>query len=156
MEASYADENTPEADLIAAMGQIDRELATGQAQLDERRARQRAAIGQLKGMRAALSDLSWELEEVEQRLRDLQAQREGPSDPLAEREIASLLGKRAGLEERILAQMLSVDELAGAVSAEERLLPAALDEWAAHASALEAKRAQLAELLAQSGGPRDG
>ena len=153
MEASFAEENVPEAELVATLERLDRDLAAGQTQLDERRARQRAAIGQLKGMRAALSDLSWELEELEQRLHDLEAQREGPSDPLAEREIASLLGKRASLEERALAQMLNVDELAAAVAAEEQLLPAAIGEWAAHAAALQAQRAQIADLLARSAGP---
>src|SRR5215216_5459503 len=105
MEASFAYENLPEVELAAMLERLDGELAIGQAQLTERRGKQRAAISELKGMRAALSDLSWELEELEQRLRDLRTQPEGPDDPLAEREITSLLGKRAVLEERVLAQM---------------------------------------------------
>jgi len=129
------------------LDRLNRKLAAGQAQLHERQLHQRAAVGQLKGMRGALSDLAWELEELEQRLRDLQAQREGASDPLVEREIASIQRQRAALEERLLTQMLQVDELAASVAAEEQKLATASDEWSAREVALRAERAQITALL---------
>ena len=61
----------------------------------KQRAQCQAALREVKLARAAASDRSWDLADVEQRLRDLKEQREGPGDPLLEREIASLTGRRA-------------------------------------------------------------
>src|SRR6266540_2934176 len=96
MESSFAYENLSERELAETLDRLNQELAAGQAQIYGRRMQQRAAISQLKGMRGALSDLAWELEELEHHLRDLQAQREGPIDPLAEREqVVASLSRRA-------------------------------------------------------------
>jgi chromosome segregation ATPase len=152
MESSFVFENLSEHELAEALERLNQDLAAGQAQLDERRMHQRAAISRLKSMRGALSDLAWELEELEQRLRDLQAQREGPNDPLAEREIASIRGRRTALEEQLLRQMLEIDELAANIAAEEQLLATANDEWAARETALLAERARVAALVAQKTG----
>ena len=147
MESSPEREQSSAADRAAALAQIERELAEGQARLSERQLRQRAAISQLKGVRGALSDMAWELEELERRLDELQAQREGPDDPLAERELASMRGRRAALEEQLLAIMLQADQLAAEIAAEERALAEVSRAWAAHESELRAERDQLAMLL---------
>src|SRR5262245_52534066 len=152
MESSFGFENLSEQELLGALDRLNQALATGQAQLQDRRIQQRAAIGRLKGMRGAQSDLAWELEELEQRLRDLQAQREGPNDPLAEREIASIRRRRAALEEQLLMQMLEIDELAAKIAAEEQLLAAANDEWVARETILLTERKQIIDLLAQHHG----
>src|SRR6266498_3639024 len=131
MEASFGYENLSERELAETLDRLNQELAAGQAQLQDRHLQQHAAISRLKDIRGALSDLAWEIEELEQRLRDLQAQREGPDDPLAEREMASIRGRRAALEERLLAHMLQVDELAATSAAEEQALAIASDEWLA-------------------------
>ncbi len=125
MERSIGPENRTIVELADTLARIDQQLAAGRAQLQERRDHQRAAIGQLKSVRSTLSDLAWELEELEQRLRDLQAQREGPDDPLVEREVASMLARRAAFEEQLLTLMLQVDQLAADVAAEEQALAAA-------------------------------
>lgn len=152
MESSYAYENLSARELAETLDRLNRELAAGQAQLHERQTQQRAAISRLKGLRGALSDLAWELEELEQRLRDLQALREGPNDPLVEREIASIRGRRAALEEQLLTQMLQVDELAASIAAEEQQLAIAGDEWLAREAMLQAERAQITALLEEKTG----
>jgi hypothetical protein len=152
MESSSAYANLSERELLETLDRLNQVLAAGQAQLQDRRIQQRAAIGRLKGMRGAQSDLAWELEELEQRLRDLQAQREGPNDPLAEREIVSLRGRRAALEEQLLTQMLEIDELAANIAAEEQLLATASDVWIARETTLLAERKQIIALLAQKTG----
>jgi cell division protein FtsB len=152
MESPFGYENLSGRELAEALERLNQELAAGRAQLDQRRIEQRTAIGRLKSMRGALSDLAWELEELEQRLRDLQAQREGPSDPLAEREIASIRGRRAVLEEQLLTQMLLVDELAATIAAEEQQLAIASDEWGARETRLVAERERITTLLARKTG----
>jgi chromosome segregation ATPase len=146
MESSPEREHSPAAERAAALAQIEREIADGQARLRERQLRQRAAISQLKGVRGALSDMAWELEELERRLDELQAQREGPDDPLAERELSSMRGRRATLEEQLLAIMLQADQLAAEIAAEEQALAEASAAWAAHEAELRAEREQLAAL----------
>lgn len=154
MESSPEQAQGSAADLAAALAQIEHELAEGQARLRERQLGQRAAISQLKGVRGALSDMAWELEELERRLDELQAQREGPDDPLAERELASLRGRRAVLEEHLLAIMLQADQLAAEIAAEEQALAEASGAWTAHEAELRAERDQLAAQLAQQGTKR--
>ena len=152
MKASFGYENLSERELAETLDRLNQELAAGQAQLQDRHLQQHTAISRLKDIRGALSDLAWEIEELEQRLRDLQAQREGPDDPLAEREMASIRGRRAALEEQLLMQMLQVDELAASIAAEEQLLVTAHDEWVARETTLLAERARVAALLAQKTG----
>ena len=149
MESFFAPEQRSAQELQAALTQIDHEQVIGHAQLSERLMQQRAAIGRLKSMRAALSDLAWGVEELEQRLRDLQALREAPHDPLVEREVSSMIGRRAQLDELLLAQMLEADDLAASIAAEEHALTAAQSAWSARAAALAAERAQVADLLAR-------
>jgi hypothetical protein len=134
---------TPEA-LAEALAYLDHELADGQARLDEQRARHHRAYGELKGVRGLASDLSWELEDLEQRIHELATQREGPGDRLLDRELASMASRRAELEERVLAQMLLVDELAARVAAEAQALGDQERDWAARQKELAAERERLA------------
>jgi chromosome segregation ATPase len=152
MEASFGYENLSARELAETLDRLSQELAAGQAQQQERHMQEHAAIGRLKDMRGALSDLAWEIEELEQRLGDLQAQREGPDDPLVEREMVSIRGRRAALEEQLLTQMLQIDELAANIATEEQLLATANDEWAVRETTLQNERARVAALLAQKTG----
>jgi hypothetical protein len=131
----------------AALRQIERELADAHARLAEQRELRQAAIRELKLARALASDLSWELADLEQRLRDLLEQREGPGDPLLEREIASLSAARAALEERVLRQMLLVDELVARAASLEQALALTEQAWAERETTLLAERDRIAELI---------
>jgi len=155
MESSLGPENQTVVELAEALGRLDRQLAAGREQLQERRNQQRSAIGRLKSVRSTLSDLAWELEELEQRLSDLQAQREGPDDPLVEREVASMISRRSAFEEQLLALMLQADQLAADVAAEERALAAASEEWSSIEQALVAERAKTVALLDQQPEPHE-
>jgi predicted nucleic acid-binding Zn-ribbon protein len=66
----------------------------------------------LKHERGRASDLQWELDEIEARLRELAAQEgEGPSDPLVARELAMLREQRNHFEDQALEQMERVETL---------------------------------------------
>lgn len=87
---------------------------------NERRPQQHLLMGRLRSANAALHDLSWELEDLEQQLRALREQSEGPTDILLEREIRELERRRDDLEDQLLHQMLEADELAAQVESERR------------------------------------
>jgi len=121
------------------------ELEQIQQRLDERRAQCQALRREVKLARAAATDSSWELADVEQRLRELAEQREGPGDPLLEREIVHLTRQRVQLEERVLTQLLQVDELIERVQVEELALASAQHDWAVREAALRVERGRLGE-----------
>ena len=139
-------ERLTEARLTEALEQIQQQLAEGSARLAEQRAQWQALIRDLKLARGAANDSSWELADLEQRLRELNEQREGPGDPLMEREIAQLSGQRAKLEERVLTQLLLVDDLIARTQAEEQALALAEKDWAAREAALIAERDRLSQV----------
>ena len=126
-----------------ALERLEQQLALGRTRLAEQRAQRQALLRELKLARAAASDLSWELADVEQRLNDLEGQREGPGDLLMEREIASLASTRAALEERVLAQMLLVDDMVMRVAAKEQMLASAEQDWATREAQLIAEIAHI-------------
>jgi predicted nucleic acid-binding Zn-ribbon protein len=144
---AHKHDHLPVQALVDRLAQLEQQLAQGQAYLSEGRARHHSALSEVKIARAAASDLSWELADLEQRLRDLQEQREGPGDQLLERELASVAGRRAALEEQVLAQMLLVDELAARAAAEERALAAEEQALAARMTELSAERERIVALL---------
>jgi chromosome segregation ATPase len=146
-DSLHEHDNAPAAMLAKQLEQLDQQLAAGSERMRERRAQHHAALSQVKVARAGASDLSWELADLEQRLRDLQEQRAGPRDPLLEREFASITGQRGVLEEQVLAQMLLVDELAARAAAEEQALIAEDRAWADHAAVLQAEHDQISALL---------
>jgi hypothetical protein len=125
-----------------ALEQIQQQLAEGSTRVAMQRAQWQALLREVKLARAAANDSSWELADVEQRLRELAEQREGPGDPLLEREIAQLAGRRAELEERVLTQLLLVDDLIARAHTEEQALASAQHDWAAREAALIAERDQ--------------
>ncbi|HEX9371436.1 MAG TPA: hypothetical protein VF897_10530 [Roseiflexaceae bacterium] len=143
MEHAAGHDNQTAQALAETLARLDHELAAEMARVREREVERDTALSQLKSARAAASDLSWELEDLEQRLSDLKAQREGPRDPLLERELSSLASRRAALEERVLAQMLLVDELATRAKAAQRALAAEQQASAA----LLAERERITALL---------
>ena len=123
--------------------QLQQQLAEGSARVARQRAEYQAMLREVKLARAAANDSSWELADVEQRLRELAEQREGPGDPLLEREIAHLAGRRAELEERVLTQLLLVDDLIARAQVEEQALASGQRDWAAREAALIAERDRL-------------
>jgi predicted nucleic acid-binding Zn-ribbon protein len=111
--------------LFAELQLLDRRLAT-LAQTSEALAEQlkegeavralhelrRDRSSRLKQERGRATDLQWELDEIEARLRELAVQeREGPSDPLVARELAMLREQRNQLEDQALEQMERVETL---------------------------------------------
>ena len=113
----------------------------------QQRAQYQATLREAKLARAAASDSSWDLADVEQRLRDLTEQREGPGDLLLEREIAHLAGRRAKLEERVLTQLLLVDELIARAQVEEQALASAEQDWAMREATLIAERDHISQWI---------
>lgn len=108
-------------DLLVAFGEQD-VLRALYATTDQR-------ATQLKYERGTSSDLQWELEEIELRLRALGEQEQaGPTDPLSARELALLHKQHAQLEEQVLHQLEHIAEL-------ERELQQADNEHAARAAA---------------------
>ena len=102
-------------------------------------------VGQLKQERATSSDLQWELEEIEMRLRALHVQEhDGPGDPLAARELALLHKQRAEREEQVLHQL-------DRIAALERTLQQAEGDYAEHHSAWTQREPKLAAQLEQIG-----
>lgn len=146
-------EHLPASALAEALAQIERDIAAGDARGVERRARRFESLGDLKSARATASDLSWELEDLEQRLRELLAQREGPGDQLIDRELASMAGRRAALEEQVLTQMILVDDLATRVAGDERALADKDRAWASQRRRLQAEHDRISRLLAGGAAP---
>jgi len=106
---------------------------------------QQRSRDQLREMRSAqelLSDLAWELEDLELRLRELQAQQPGSGDVLLDREVGSLRQRHDELERRVLELMLQTDELT-------RQMPARRAELARRASRHARQEQWLRKLLAR-------
>jgi DNA repair exonuclease SbcCD ATPase subunit len=140
------------AALASALSALDRELMERREQHSALRAQLHMLASQLKSERAIASDLAWELEDLEQRMRDLAEQRGGPVDPLLERELTSITQRRAALEEQVLAQLMRVDELLARKDAAEQSLAAEERAWAIREAELRAERERLAQLLANRSG----
>jgi hypothetical protein len=129
-----------------AFAAITRALEEGQARILVLRQRYNMLHGRLKSARAHASDLAWELEELELRLRDFQAPPAGPIDSSLEHELAGLLRHRAELEEQALAQLLEVDELTTQCAAAEQGLAAQARAWAPREAELIGERDRLLQL----------
>ncbi len=143
---------------------VAEQLREGDA-LRELEKRHREYIAQLKREREQATDLHWELEETEARLRELEEQNgEGPSDPLVARELAMLRNRRSQLEEQALIQMERVDEVAREVDSATSAWQQASQSWLeremalreewerlrAAIEALHAERARIAASLSKS------
>jgi hypothetical protein len=79
----------------------------------------REQLRRLRAENERLSDLSWELADLEQRLQELRAQNPG-GDVLLVREIQSLQRRHDELEEYVLEQMLRTDELSRSAPVEQQ------------------------------------
>lgn len=131
---------------------IDQQLArlvherdTLLAQLEERsavqtlREQRRELMSTLRHERAQNSDLQWELEDVELRLRALDEQEhDGPTDPLVARELVLLREHRAQLEEAVLRQLERIGAWEQQLAAAEREVEAAQQLWAEREPRLQA------------------
>lgn len=93
--------------LLAALNRL-RSLREASARV----ARER--LQQLRSTQERLSDLAWELEDIEVRLRELDQHQPGSGDVLLDREVLSLRRRHDAVEEELLAQMLQADELSRA------------------------------------------
>ena len=137
-EQASIDDNIPADRLAEELEQIEQQLV-------KQRAQYQGLLREARLARAAANDSSWELADVEQRLRELTEQREGPGDPLLEREIVHLTRQSAQLEERVLTQLLQVDALIERAQIEELALASAQHDWAVREAALRAARDRLAK-----------
>jgi hypothetical protein len=103
---------------------------------------------QLKHERGRATDLQWELDEIETRLRELGAQEhEGPSDPLVARELAVLRERRSQFEDRTLEQMERVDLAVSALASADTEWLARSEAWAAREPELRRESETLVETL---------
>lgn len=91
-------------DVLVEFGERDRLRVLRDARRD--------LASNLKEERGRSSDLQWELDDLELRLRTLEEQeRDGPTDPLVARELVILRERAAQLEEHVLAQLEHIAEL---------------------------------------------
>ena len=137
-EKASVDDNITADRLAEELEQIEQQLV-------KQRAQYQSLLREARLAHAAANDSSWELADVEQRLRELAEQREGPGDPLLEREIVHLTRQSAQLEERVLTQLLQVDALIERAQIEELALASAQHDWAVREAALRAARDRLAK-----------
>lgn len=108
--------------------------------LQELAERRREWGGRLKHARERASDLHWELDESEVRVRELTAQNhEGPSDPLVARELAMLRDRCSHLEEQALLQMEQVDRVAHEADEMETAWQERRAAWAEQAPVLRSE-----------------
>ncbi len=115
----------------------------------------RDLASKLKEERGRSSDLQWELDDLELRLRTLEEQeRDGPTDPLVARELVILRERAAQLEEHVLTQLehiaeleqqltgveLEVEQTTAAWNAQEPQLQTQLDRLGHDLEALQTQR----------------
>jgi predicted nucleic acid-binding Zn-ribbon protein len=129
--------------LFTQLQRIDQQLANLARERDEvldafherdrlrtlREARRELA-SQLKEERGHSSDLQWELDDLEVRLRMLDEQeRDGPTDPLVARELVILRERAAQLEEQVLTQLEHIAELEQQLAGVEQDVEQATALW---------------------------
>ncbi len=116
--------------------------------LRELRERRRGLASALKQERAHSSDLQWELEDVELRLRTLEEQdREGPTDPLVARELAILRERTVQLEEQVLRQLDRIAEVEQQLAEQDRAVDQQSASWAEREPQLQLQVEQLGHTL---------
>lgn len=94
----------------------------------------------LKEERGHSSDLQWELDDVESRLRTLDEQeRDGPTDPLVARELVLLRERATQLEEHVLTQLERIAELEQQLRAIEQQVEQATAAWAEREPVLQSQ-----------------
>lgn len=112
--------------------------------LRELRNARRDLASNLKEERGHSSDLQWELDDVELRLRTLNEQeRDGPTDPLVARELVLLRERAAQLEEHVLTQLERIGELEQQLRDIEQQVEQAASAWAEHEPQLQSQLDQL-------------
>jgi hypothetical protein len=105
-------------------------------------------VAQLKQERAKSSDLQWDLEEIELRLRVLHEQeRDGPGDPLAARELVLLNKQRTQLEEHVLQQLEYIAELEHTLAQTDHEYAERQAAWAQREPDVQARLEQLAQTM---------
>jgi predicted nucleic acid-binding Zn-ribbon protein len=139
--------------IFTQLQSIDQQLATLSAEraevlelfaeydrLRELREECRRLASMLKQERARNSDLQWELDDVENRLRSLtQSEADGPSDPLVARELTLLRDRLAHLEEQVLGQFDRIADVEHALADCERALQERSAAWVEREPSLQAQ-----------------
>lgn len=116
--------------------------------LNELRNARRDLASALKQERAQNSDLQWELDEIELRLRALDDQdREGPTDPLVARELVLLREQRTQLEEHVLRQLERIAEREQELAQAEHAFEQATAGWAVREPQIQAQLDQIGREL---------
>ena len=117
-------------------------------QLRDLREARRSLASTLKHERATSSDLQWELEDVELRLRTVEdTERDGPSDPLAARELAILRERTAQLEEQVLRQFERIAEIEQQLVQHEQTIERQAQAWGEHEPLLQSQIERLGHAL---------
>lgn len=142
-------EHAPAAALAVALSDCEADLERGRADLAAQRAQLQHARSQLKSERAHSHDLAWELEDLEQRLRDISARPAGAVALLHDGDLARLNERRAALEEQALKQLILLDELAARCADDDRALAERERAWTTREAQLVAECARLRALLEQ-------
>lgn len=110
--------------------------------------RRRDTSSRLKLERGRATDLQWELDETETRLRELGLQeKEGPSDPLVARELAVMRDRRNQLEREALEQMERVEQLVGDLTDVDSAWQARSAAWTTREPELRAEWDRLAQMI---------
>lgn len=108
----------------------------------------RELASRLKHERGRNSDLQWELEDLEERLRGLEEiDHDGPSDPLIARELTLLRERRAQLEDLVLHQLDTIAALEYDLAAGEAQLTEATAAWFEREPQLQADLDRLGDAL---------
>ncbi len=112
------------------------------------RNQRRELASQLKSERAHSSDKQWELADLELRLRTLEEQEaDGPSDPLAARELVMLRERCAQLEEQVLRQLEHIAKLEAQLVEVERTYEQRASAWSVREPELQTRIDQLGREL---------
>ncbi|MEM8535161.1 MAG: hypothetical protein AAGF95_30265 [Chloroflexota bacterium] len=94
----------------------------GGVPIDELYSEQKRLSGDLKSVREIVSDLAWELEDMERRLTELQKSNQDTYASHVEAEIRHIIINRSHVEEQTIKYMLRVDQLTEQYQEIDRLL----------------------------------
>lgn len=120
-----------------------------EAQAIEQLAQQRQELARrLKDERARASDLDWTLEDIEVHLRTLTAEGHEHSDPLTAREVTALRKRQALIEDQILEQLETTEQLEREQAQIEATWLRRSGAWAELSGSVQAEAHRLATALA--------
>ena len=101
---------------------VSQSTTEGGAPIEELYSEQKRLSGELKSVREIVSDLAWELEDMERRLIELQKANQDTYASHVEAEMKHIVINRSHVEEQAIKYMLRVDELTERYREIDRLL----------------------------------